>query len=251
MTDFALPAQFVELVPCPQVQTCPARKDPLMMKAMLVSGTAHVLLAVGLICGPLLFKSEPSATPLVIDISIVELSELETALPPAVVGTNDEPRARARIPDPVDFKPKASPPTPKDTTQSTDSKVTKKATSPSESTAAVSPPVGESSLGGGSEAVEKARVSYRDLVATKLARAKRYPERAVRNQVTGRGVIRLQIDATGSVVAANVAESTHSEVLDDELLRMVDRAAPFPEFPETMKQTNLSLLIPVSFRLDR
>jgi protein TonB len=203
------------------------------------------------VCGPLLFQAAPSATPLVIDISVVELSELETSLPPAVVGRSDEPKARARIPDPVDLKPKSAPQRPKETVQNIPSAVTKKISASPEATAAVAPPVGESTVGGGGEAVEKARVSYRDFVATKLARAKRYPERAVRNEITGRGVLRLTINATGTVVSAKVAESTQSEVLDDELLRMVDRAAPFPAFPESMNQTDLSLLIPVSFRLDR
>lgn len=250
MTDFALPAQFTDATPGPQVTARHALGDPLMVKAMVASGAAHVLLAVCLVCGPLLFESTPSVSPLVIDISVVELSELETALPPGLVGKNDEPKARARIPDPPEFERKPTPPKPKEAAKDTFSTIVKKVSASSEKTSLAPPPTGESTVGGGTEAVEKARVSYRDMVATKLARAKRYPERAVRNQVTGRGVIRLKINASGSVVSVDVAESTQSEILDDELLRMVDRAAPFPSFPEAMRQTELSLLIPVSFRLD-
>lgn len=221
-----------------------------MAKAMVASGAVHLLIALCLVCGPLLFESKPSVRPLVIDISVVELSELETALPPGLVGKNDEPKARARIPDPPDFDRKAAPPKPKEVAKDTFSTIAQKVRASNDKTSLVPPPPGESTIGGGSDVVEKARVSYRDMVATKLARAKRYPERAVRNHVTGRGVIRLKIDASGSVVGVDVAESTQSEILDDELLRMVDRAAPFPSFPEAMKQTDLSLLVPVSFRLD-
>lgn len=251
MTDFALPAQFAETTPRPQVMGRRAHGDPLMIKAMVASGAAHLLLAVCLVCGPLFFESPPSASPLIIDISVVELSELETAVPPGLVGLKDEPKARARIPDPPELERKAAPPKPKEVAKETVSTVAKKVSGSPEKTSAAPPPTGESTVGGGSEAVEKARVSYRDMVATKLARAKRYPERAARNDITGRGVIRLTIDSNGAVVNANVAESTQSEILDDELLRMVDRASPFPAFPEAMKQTELSLLVPVSFRLER
>jgi protein TonB len=109
---------------------------------------------------------------------------------------------------------------------------------------------GAASIGGANDAVSKARVSYQDLIATKLARAKRYPDRAVRNRITGSGVIRLKIDPTGDVVGAEVTTSTQSSILDEELLRMVDRAAPFPAFPAAMSQSQLALLVPVSFRLE-
>jgi protein TonB len=222
-----------------------------MVRAMLASGAAHLLVAAALVFGPLLIDSPPKATPLTIDVSIVDISELETVMPPAVVGRTDEPKAQPRIPDPVDqVERKAVPPKPKELSKDSIATVSKKEPPAAESSPAVAPPVGESTLGGGSETVEKARVNYRDMVALKLARAKRYPERAVRNLITGRGSIRLKIDARGEVVSADIAESTQSDLLDDELLRMVNRAAPFPVFPEGMKQSELSLLVPVSFRLE-
>ncbi len=222
-----------------------------MARAMLASGTAHLVVAAALVFGPLLFESSPQARPLTIDVSIVDISELETVMPPAVVGRSDDPKARPRIPDLVEaMARKAAPPKPKEFVKDASAPVSKKAAPSTESVAAVAPPVGESTIGGGSEVVDKVRVSYRDMVAAKLARAKRYPERAVRNMITGRGSIRLKIDARGEVVSADIAESTQSDLLDDELLRMVGRAAPFPVFPEGMKQTELSLLVPVSFRLE-
>jgi protein TonB len=88
------------------------------------------------------------------------------------------------------------------------------------------------------------------MVATRLARAKRYPDRAVRNRITGNGVLRLQIAAEGSVVSVEVVSSTQSPILDDELHRMVERAGPFPAFPPDMEMNKIALLVPVSFRLD-
>ena len=48
-----------------------------------------------------------------------------------------------------------------------------------------------------------------------------------------------------------MVESTQATVLDDELLRMVDRAAPFPTFPAEMSQGDVTLVVPVSFRLEQ
>lgn len=251
MRDFALPAQFGDISAASRAAGRPVHRDPSMTRAILASGTAHLVLAAAFVFGPLLIDSPPKVSPLTIDVSIVDISELETVMSPAVVGRSDDPKARPRIPDQVEtVERKAAPPKPKELVKDTSATVSKKVAPSTESVAAVAPPVGESTIGGGSEVVEKARVSYRDMVAAKLARAKRYPERAVRNMITGRGSIRLKIDAHGEVVSADIAESTQSDLLDDELLRMVDRAAPFPVFPEGMKQTELSLLVPVSFRLE-
>lgn len=251
MRDFALPVQFGDISPASCAGANPVRQDPSMARAMLASSMAHLVVVAAFVFGPLLIDSPPKVSPLTIDVSVVDVSELETVMPPAVVGRTDEPKARPRIPDPVDqVERKAVPPKPKELPKDSIATVSKKVAPAAESSPAVAPPVGEATLGGGSETVEKARVSYRDMVALKLARAKRYPERAVRNMITGRGAIRLKIDARGEVVSADIAESTQSDLLDDELLRMVDRAAPFPVFPEGMKQTELSLLVPVSFRLE-
>jgi protein TonB len=94
------------------------------------------------------------------------------------------------------------------------------------------------------------RISYQDMVATRLARAKRYPERALRRHMTGEGRIRIVIAADGEVTDFQVVSSTNSEILDAELAAMVDRAAPFPPFPNDMTKTTLAVVVPVAFRLE-
>jgi protein TonB len=89
------------------------------------------------------------------------------------------------------------------------------------------------------------------MVATKLARAKRYPERALRRQTTGDGTIRIKIDASGDVTDFEIVESTSSPILDEELREMVERAAPFPPFPADLGRASLALVVPVSFRLQQ
>jgi protein TonB len=252
VADFVLPANVFSIARESREEDTHVVKDRLMARAIIASVVAHLLLAVGFVCGPLLFASAPSAVPLTIDVSIVDISELETLVPPLAAPKNDEPKARAVIPPPPALENTIDKPALKEKPKVERAKVVDKASALQEIPPPASPPVtsGSTRVGGGTEIVEKARVSYQDMVATILARAKRYPERAVRNQVTGKGVIRLKIDAAGGVVSAEVATSTQSSVLDEELLRMVDRAAPFPAFPPTMSQSQMALLVPVSFRLE-
>jgi len=98
---------------------------------------------------------------------------------------------------------------------------------------------------------EPARMSYQDMVATLLARAKRYPPSAVRRQTTGEGTIRITILPGGDVTDVEIVRSTDSPVLDEELKEMVERAAPFPPFPKDLTKRSLSVVVPVSFQLGR
>lgn len=97
---------------------------------------------------------------------------------------------------------------------------------------------------------EQARISYQDVVATRLARVKRYPERAIRRRMTGEGAIRLEISSDGSVAGVQIIRSTNTPILDEELRAMVDRAAPFPAFPGDLRKNRLALIVPIAFRLE-
>lgn len=98
--------------------------------------------------------------------------------------------------------------------------------------------------------LEQARISYQDMVATLLARAKRYPERALKRRMTGEGSIRLEITPDGSLADFQIIRSTETPVLDEELRAMVERAAPFPAFPSDLRKNRLALVVPVAFRLE-
>jgi protein TonB len=93
-------------------------------------------------------------------------------------------------------------------------------------------------------------VKYQDAVASILARAKRYPERAIKRRMTGEGTIRIEIAADGSLSNFEILKSTDSSILDDELRAMVHRASPFPAFPTDLHKTSLALVVPVAFRLE-
>jgi len=259
VTALALPREFTFSSTTRVVEESRGAGDPLMRRALVASFSGHLVLALGFLVVPWLFRAEPMAAPLSIDVELVELSAHETILPkqqnaqlPDIkVDSIKPPRPHESRPDPEKIE-KIRP------SQVLVPKPAKRETrSPEESSRSVvsaQAPASDSRVATvgvvGGELVQKARVSYQDMVATRLARAKRYPDRAVRNRVTGNGVLRLQIAAEGSVVSVEVVSSTQSPILDDELHRMVERAGPFPAFPPDMGMNKIALLVPVSFRLD-
>lgn len=255
-------APRLSLVPPARVSSAP---DPLK-KALLWSVTGHLLIVVGLLFGPGLFESPPIAAPLVaapleFDVSYVELSALETMLPKKQ-GPETEAHLSVAPPSvehnsaPVEEKlvslsqKKSKPQVKKEAPQPKTAAPPQQNTAPASDASGVLSATTVAGVANGVDTVEKARVSYHDMVATLLARAKRYPERAVRNHITGSGILRVKIANEGSVVSVEVVDSTESPILDEELLRMVARAAPFPAFPQGMTSTHVALLVPVSFRLD-
>ena len=238
----------------------PSAPDPLK-KALLWSITGHLLIVLGFLFGPGFFESPPIAAPLEFDVSYVELSALETMIP-----KKQGPETGAHIsvvppsvehkPAPVEEKPvslsqkKSRPQVKEEAPQPKTDAQPQQNTAPTADASGVLSAKTVAGVANGIDTVEKARVSYHDMVATLLARAKRYPERAVRNHITGSGILRVKIANEGSVVSVEVVDSTESPILDEELHRMVERASPFPAFPQGMTTTHVALLVPVSFRLD-
>lgn len=229
--------------------------DPLK-KALLYSVVGHLIVAFAFVAGSLFSATATAVAPLEIDVTFVELSALETQLPKS---TGEAASSVA----PVVPKPEEQPPislAPKK--QKVERKKADDAPKPSSQQPQTQPSPARSNAGVGTgpsvpngvahgvEGLEKARLNYQDMVATMLARAKRYPERAVRNRITGSGTLRVKINPQGEVVSAEVVHSTQSTILDEELQRMVERAAPFPAFPPDMAVSQVALLVPVSFRLE-
>lgn len=254
MSDLAIAPQMVFSVAQYEREAQPRPRDErLMGKALIVSLVIHLLILCGGALAYWLTIPAPVVGPRAIDVTLVELSAFDTVLPPPQL-PHQEPKARAVIPPPRERETEKAPPKREESKiQVKDTVKMKRDSQPQTSDATNSAPAVTSStasIGGGNEVTQKARVSYQHMVATLLAKAKRYPERAVRSHVTGSGTVRLTITASGSVEKVEVATSTESNILDDELLRMVERAAPFPNFPSDMNQSDVTLLVPVSFRLE-
>ncbi len=97
--------------------------------------------------------------------------------------------------------------------------------------------------------VSEIRANYETLVASWLARHKRYPLVARRRGNEGEGVVKLTLLPNGNVSDIQVLQETGIEVLDKEILAMIKRANPFPKFPKNYNKSRLTIMVPIRFEL--
>ncbi len=237
----------------------------LLTRSTLISIGLHLSLVVIALAINYWPRSEVVGTPVeeVLDVTIIPLSALETMLPqgapvpPQPVIT--EPEAAKSEPKKLEApEPKAAP-AKKIVSSKTLSPSVASMTTVSERNRAqdsnTQTSVANSAqqfgvANGDAISLEQARISYQDMVATLLARAKRYPERALKRRMTGEGSIRLEITPDGSLAAFQIIRSTETPILDEELRAMVERAAPFPAFPSDLRKNKLALVVPIAFRIE-
>lgn len=260
-----------------------AHSRALFKRSMVLSTILHVALLVSTVSFSLVPHQLPAviATPVdhALDVSMIPISALDTLLPrgapvpppsaaPLPSVEQPEPARAPAKPEPPAIPAPRKRPLQEVRKESTKNPIKPQPSAPSSLSAQSSePPVVAESTGSASSAAsassqpfgvpdgeaipfERARISYQDVVATRLARVKRYPERAVRRRMTGEGAIRLEISSDGSVAAVQIIRSTNTPILDEELRAMVDRAAPFPAFPRDLRKNRLALIVPITFRLE-
>lgn len=93
----------------------------------------------------------------------------------------------------------------------------------------------------------KARSNYKGKVVAKLRRAKRYPKKARRGNLSGTARVSFTISQSGSVSGVRLARSSGHAILDTAALDMVRRASPMPKFPSDIKRSKMTLQVPVRF----
>ncbi len=91
--------------------------------------------------------------------------------------------------------------------------------------------------------------TWRDQVLSRLQRAKRYPSSSESRREQGVVTLNFTVNRNGGVTARRIARSSGHPALDQEVLEMVSRAAPFPAFPAGMAQTSVNLSVPIRFSL--
>jgi protein TonB len=90
---------------------------------------------------------------------------------------------------------------------------------------------------------------WRSMVVSKLQSAKRYPSGAESRREQGVVTLSFTLSRTGAVLSRSIARGSGYPELDQEVLSMVQRAAPFPPFPAGMTQASQHLTAPVRFSL--
>jgi periplasmic protein TonB len=94
-----------------------------------------------------------------------------------------------------------------------------------------------------------ALTDYARTLADRIAQHRRYPRLAQLRRMEGEVQMQLRIAAGGALVDVRITRSSGFELLDRHALDMVTRAQPLPTPPETMRAPDLTVLVPVVFRL--
>jgi protein TonB len=95
-----------------------------------------------------------------------------------------------------------------------------------------------------------AQASYLDKLQSWLASHKRYPKAARRLRIEGVAILHFTLARDGSVISHTIEKSSGSEILDREVEEMLERAAPLPAPPPTLRGDELDFRFPIRFRMD-
>lgn len=187
-----------------------------------------------------------------------QVSELAIELPEMAELDLPEP-SRAVAPPPPPAKPR--PPRPRTRRPPTPEKPVRQEAVPAEQPPQQAPPQPTKSATAAAppaasnnqqalQPLSKAPPSWQGAVLGRFQRAIRYPRMAQARRKEGVVSIVFRIDRGGHVLAVRLADSSGTELLDEEALAMVKRVSPLPAPPpEMMVADELSVAAPISFNL--
>ncbi len=89
---------------------------------------------------------------------------------------------------------------------------------------------------------------YATLLAAHISQFKRYPRIAQRRGWEGDVMIEIRMDSKGSILTISLLEKSQYQILDDEAIKMIERAKPFPAPQKSISDT-FTVFVPVKFGL--
>jgi protein TonB len=92
---------------------------------------------------------------------------------------------------------------------------------------------------------------YGSSVSRLLARHREYPRVALMRGWEGTVTMRLRVAPGGKLIEAKVEGSSGHQVLDAQAVEMVRRVPDLPQPPESLRDREFAVLVPVIFRLER
>jgi protein TonB len=92
---------------------------------------------------------------------------------------------------------------------------------------------------------------YGSSISRLLARHREYPRVALMRGWEGTVTMRLRVAPGGKLIDARVEGSSGHQVLDTQALEMVKRVPDLPPPPESLRDREFAVLVPVVFRLER
>jgi periplasmic protein TonB len=92
-------------------------------------------------------------------------------------------------------------------------------------------------------------LTYGLSISNEIKRYQKYPPVAQRRGWEGTAEVLLQIAADGKVTSITLGKSSGRSVLDEEALNMVRKASPLPPAPQDLRGRELTVTVPIVFKL--
>jgi protein TonB len=87
-------------------------------------------------------------------------------------------------------------------------------------------------------------------LAFHISKFKKYPRIAMRRNWQGMVLVRMVMLDNGNIQSLSIEKSSGYEVLDNEAMRMIERAKPLPKPPDILAGDEVNIYVPVSFALN-
>lgn len=98
--------------------------------------------------------------------------------------------------------------------------------------------------------LDDAKGRYGNTLWGAIGKHKQYPKIAQMRGWQGEVIVELQLDGNGKLKSKKIIQSSGHDVLDRQALDMVEKAAPFPLPPETLRGNSFSIKVPIPFKLE-
>jgi TonB family protein len=92
-------------------------------------------------------------------------------------------------------------------------------------------------------------ISYARMIKGKIMHQWRYPQKAKEQLLEGRLLALFSLGRDGRMIRIKVLHPSGFETLDDEAVRAISTAAPFPPFPEHIEVNRLNIKASFDYRL--
>lgn len=98
---------------------------------------------------------------------------------------------------------------------------------------------------------DKRYVSYAKIIKAKIGRRWRYPPEAMERLFEGKLMVIFSLTRGGNLIQAKIIDNSGYKILDEEALKAIRTAAPFPPFPEHVKASRLNIKATFDYRFGK
>ena len=96
---------------------------------------------------------------------------------------------------------------------------------------------------------DKRYISYARVIRDRIMGHWRYPQEARENLIEGKLLVLFSLNRAGSLMGIRILRSSEHAILDDEALRAIRAAGPFPSFPGHITVTRLNVKANIDYRI--